>query len=402
MLLASIITACNFLLMACGSQLEAYGLYLPIMNTIFYILQKEFRQIFRNKTLLPMIIWVPLMQMLVLVFAATFEMKKIDMVVVDKDLSTTSRQLISKFDGIPFYKVYQAALDESFAEDFLMKDKADLVLVIPANFERNLVRDDQVKLQLLANAIDGNSAQLVYSYSSRIIVDFNQKLIAEWKGIPEFSVPAQVNISEQYWYNTELDYKWYMAPGILAILVTIIGMFMTGINLVREKEIGTIEQLNVTPVKKYQFIIGKLVPFWILALFELAFGLTIAWIVFDLPIEGSLLLLFGFAGIYLIGVLGLGLFMSTITHSQQQVMFLTFFFMLVFILMGGIFTPVESMPEWAQFANHINPIYYLMRILRMIILKGSGFFDLLEEFIALSILGILFLSLAIWKYRKTT
>jgi ABC-2 type transport system permease protein len=371
------------------------------MKTILYILQKEFRQIFRNKTLLPMIIWVPLMQMLILVFAATFEMKKIDMVVVDKDLSTTSRQLISKFEGIPFYKVNLTTLDESFAEDLLMEDKADIVLVIPASFERNLIRNDHAKLQLLVNAIDGNSAQLVYNYSSRIIADYNQKLIAEWKGIPEFSPPTQVNISEQYWYNAELDYKWYMAPGILAILVTIIGMFMTGMNLVREKEIGTIEQLNVTPVKKYQFIIGKLVPFWILALIELAFGLTIAWIVFDLPIEGSLFLLFGFAGIYLIGVLGLGLFMSTITHSQQQVMFLTFFFMLVFILMGGIFTPVESMPAWAQIADRINPIYYLMRILRMIILKGSGFFDLMEEFIALTILGIFFLSMAIWKYRKT-
>lgn len=349
-----------------------------------------------------MIFAVPLIQMLVLVFAATFDMKKIDMVVVDKDLSETSRELIAKFDAIPFYHLAFAVPDETLGEEMLLSDDADAILVIPANMERSLIRDDKARLQLLVNAIDGNTAQLIYAYSSRIIGHFNRNLVAEWKGIPEFTPPTEIKMAESYWYNTELDYKWYMAPGILAILVTIIGMFMSGMNLVREKEIGTIEQLNVTPVKKYQFIIGKLVPFWVIALFDLAFGLFIAWVVFDLPIVGSLWLLFGMAGVYLVGVLGLGLFISTITDTQQQVMFVSFFFMIVFILMGGIFTPVESMPHWAQTANLVNPISYFMRIMRNIILKGSGFFDLLEEFLSLAALGITFLSLAIWRYRKTT
>jgi ABC-2 type transport system permease protein len=349
-----------------------------------------------------MIFGVPLLQMLVLVFAATFDMKKIDMVVVDKDLSETSRELIAKFDAVPFYHLDFAVPDETFGEEMLLSDDADVVLVIPPNMERNLIRNDKARLQLLVNAIDGNSAQLVYAYSARIIGNFNQNLLAEWKGIPKFIAPGEIKISESYWYNTELEYKWYMAPGILAILVTIIGMFMSGMNLVREKEIGTIEQLNVTPVKKYQFIVGKLVPFWVIALFDLAFGLFIAWLVFDLPIEGSLLLLFGMAGVYLVGVLGLGLFISTISETQQQVMFVSFFFMIVFILMGGIFTPVESMPHWAQTVNLANPISYFMRIMRNIILKGSGFFDLLEEFLSLTVLGVIFLSMAIWRYRKTT
>ena len=371
------------------------------MKTILYILQKEFRQIFRNRTMLPMIFGVPLLQMLILVFAATFEMKQIDMVVVDKDLSAASRELVSKFDGVPFYQIGEAVQDETIGEEMLLNDKADVVLVIPVNFERNLVRNDKAQLQLLVNAIDGNTAQLIFAYSSRIISSFNQTLVAEWKGIPKFTTPAQVKIAESYWYNSELDYKWYMAPGILAILVTIIGMFMSGMNLVREKEIGTIEQLNVTPVKKYQFIIGKLVPFWVIALFDLAFGLFIAWLVFDLPIVGSLWLLFGMAGVYLISVLGLGLFISTITETQQQVMFVSFFFMMIFILMGGIFTPVESMPHWAQMVDRLNPIFYFMKIMRMLILKGSGFFDFIEEFVSLSVLGLFFLSLAIWRYRKT-
>ncbi|NCB09218.1 MAG: ABC transporter permease [Bacteroidia bacterium] len=287
------------------------------MKTIFYILQKEFRQVFRNRTMLPMIFGVPLVQMLILVFAATFDMKKIDMVVVDKDLSETSRELVAKFDAIPFFHIDMAVPDETFGEELLLNDKADVVLIIPANFGRKLIRDNKSKLQLLANAIDGNSAQLTYAYSSQIISRFNKNLVAEWKGLPEFTAPTEIKISENYWYNRELDYKWFMAPGILAILVTIIGMFLSGMNLVREKEIGTIEQLNVTPVKKYQFIIGKLVPFWAIALFDLAFGLTIARLVFDLPIVGSLWLLFSFAGVYLIGVLGLGLFISTLAVGPE-------------------------------------------------------------------------------------
>jgi ABC-2 type transport system permease protein len=371
------------------------------MKTILYILQKEFRQIFRNRTMLPMIFGVPLLQMLILVFAATFDMKKIDMVVVDKDLSEISRGLIAKFDAIPFFHLEYAVPDETIGEEMLLSDNADVILVVPPNTERNLIRNGQAQLQLLVNAIDGNSAQLIYSYSSQIIGNFNKNLIAEWKGIPEFTPPGEIKIAESYWYNAELDYKWYMAPGILSILVTIIGMFMSGMNLVREKEIGTIEQLNVTPVKKYQFIIGKLVPFWAIALFDLAFGLFIAWLVFDLPVVGSLWLLFGMASVYLIGVLGLGLFISTVTNTQQQVMFVSFFFMMIFILMGGIFTPVESMPHWAQMLDRANPIFYFMKIMRNVVLKGSGFFDLLEEFFSLVVLGIIFLSLAIWRYRKT-
>ncbi len=349
-----------------------------------------------------MIFGVPLLQMLILVFAATFDMKKIDMVVVDKDLSETSREMIAKFDAVPFYHVQEAVPDETLGEEMLLNGHADVILVIPPNMEKNLIRDDKAKLQLLVNAIDGNTAQLIYSYSANIIGNFNKNLLAEWKGIPEFTPPGEIKIADNYWYNTELDYKWYMAPGILSILVTIIGMFMAGMNMVREKEIGTIEQLNVTPVKKYQFIIGKLVPFWVIGLFDLAFGLFIAWLVFDLPILGSLWLLFGMASVYLVGVLGLGLFISTISDTQQQVMFISFFFLIIFILMGGIFTPVESMPHWAQMVDRINPIYYFMKVMRNVVLKGSGFSDLLEEFISLLTLGTVFFSLAIWKYRKTT
>lgn len=352
--------------------------------------------------MLPMIFVLPLMQMLVLVFAATYDLKNVDIYVVDNDISETSRELTGRFEGSPFFRLHDASFDLEDAENSFRREEADFVMVIPQGFERALIREDEASVQLLINAIDGNKASLILSYAQGILSGFNKSVIAEWKGLPEFNPPRRIDSKQSYWYNPELDYKWYMAPGILAILVTIIGMFLSGMNLVREKEIGTIEQLNVTPIKKYQFILGKLLPFLVIALFDLAFGLVIARLVFDLPIVGSLPLLFGFAALYLIGVLGLGLFISTVTETQQQVMFLTFFFMMIFVLMGGIFTPVESMPHWAQLLDRLNPIYYFMRIMRMVVLKGSGFADLIDEFVSLILIGLSFLSLAIWRYRKTS
>jgi len=170
--------------------------------------------------------------------------------------------------------------------------------------------------------------------------------------------------------------------------------------MVREKEMGTIEQINVTPIRKYQFIIGKLVPFWIIALFELAFGLGLGKVLFNIPIEGSLLLLFAFAALYLVAVLGMGLLISTLSQTQQQAQFLNFFIMVTFVMMSGIFTPAESMPHWAQDLNYINPMAYFMRVIRMILLKGSTFRDITGDFLGISAMALVLLALATWRYRK--
>jgi ABC-2 type transport system permease protein len=210
------------------------------------------------------------------------------------------------------------------------------------------------------------------------------------------------DIIPKYWYNPLLDYKIYMFSGILVIIVTLIGMLLTALNLVREKEMGTTEQINVTPIRKYQFIMAKLLPFMIIALFELAFGLVLGRLLFGLPMVGSLGLLFLFTCIYLLVVLGIGLFLSTISQTQQQLMFMAFFFMITFILMSGIFTPADSMPPWAQKINLLNPVAYFMKVIRMILLKGSGFMDIKREFYSLCIYATLILTLAITNYRKTT
>ena len=372
------------------------------MKTLFYVIQKEFIQVKRNKTMLRMIIMIPLLQMLVLVFAATYDLKNVNIYLVDKDMSSTSRELASKLDASPFFTINNTSFNPEEGEKELLRNADHMVLVIPQGFERDLIREDKAGLQLLVNAIDGQSAQLAYSYASSVIRDFNKNIIAEWKGLPEFNPPYQINAVSRFWYNSELEYKWYMAPGILSILVTLIGLFLSGMSLVKEKEQGTIEQLNVTPIRKIQFLAGKLIPFIIIALFDLSFGLLIARLVFNLPIVGSLFLVFGFGALYLIGILGLGLLISTIADTQQQVMFVTYFFMMVFILMGGIFTPADSMPHWAQLINEFNPVFHFMKVMRMVVLKGSNFGDLTHEFVALSILGITFLSLAVLRYRKTS
>jgi len=367
------------------------------LKTIRHILIKEFIQIFRNKMMLPIIFLMPIVQLVLLVHAATLEMKKIDMFVVDKDLSSTSRQLINKFQSSDFFTITDASFSLQEANDRLEKDEADIILYLPQKFEQDLNRDGIGEVQLLINGINGMAAGLISAYTTSIIADYNNQIIAD-NVLGKNIIP--VDITHSFWYNPELNYKIYMLPGILVILVTLIGLFLTALNLVREKEMGTIEQINVTPIKKYQFIIGKLLPFWVIGVLELTIGLVVGWLFFSVPVNGSILLLYGFVTVYLLVVMGIGLFISTFSSTQQQVMFIAFFFLLTFILRSGIFTPMESMPKWANYANYINPLAYFMRIIRMVLLKGSAFADISREFLYMSVYAVIILSLAIWRYRK--
>jgi len=372
------------------------------MRTVFIILQKEFIQIFRDKTMLPVIFVMPIIQLIILVNAATFDMKRIDLAVVDRDNSSVSRELTGAFRGSPFYRIVRYENSGKVSGSDLITGKADAILEIPAGFERGLIRENKAPLQLRISAINSSSAGLIQAYSNRIIMQFNNNIRHKYLTLLKPQQLKSFNIIPTYWYNPEMNYKTFMLPGILVVLVTAIGMILTAINIVREKEMGTMEQINVTPIRKVHFIIGKLVPFWIIALFELAFGLVIGKLLYAVPIQGNLLILFGLASIYLVVVLGIGLFISTVSTSQQQVMFVAFFFMIIFILTSGIFTPVESMPDWAIKADLINPVAYFMRAIRMIMLKGSALADVRREFIYLSVYGLVILSLAVWRFRKVS
>lgn len=371
------------------------------MRIIYYIIQKEFRQIFRNRTMIPIIFVVPFIQLLILVNAANLNMKNIKMIIVDKDVSSISGKISDKFIHSPFFTLVNTGFSTEEAEIQMLKSETDMILIIPQGFEQHLYRQDEASLQIQIDAINGMTAGLINGYASQIIGDFNRELRLESGGNAiEKSTLKNINTNYSFWYNAELNYKHYLVPGVLVILLTLTSMFLAALNLVREKEMGTIEQINVTPILKYQFIIGKLVPFWIIALFELAFGIALGKLLFDIPIEGNLMLLFAFAAVYLIAVLGIGLFVSTFAQTQQQAMFLNFFFLIAFVMMSGIFTPAESMPLWAQDINLINPLAYFMRVIRMILLKGSTFRDISADFMGISVMAVVLFGLATWRYRK--
>ena len=371
------------------------------MRTILYLIRKEFLQIFRNKFISKAIFGVPIIQMLILVPAITFEIKNVNLCIIDNDQSSESRGLISKLEGSTFFKVTHTTWSEKEANNMLHRNKCNLILNIPLGFGRDINSGKPAAILATIDAINALSAQLSWAYLNGVITDYNLNLITENLSITGISIGSRVMPANRYWYNEKLNYKYYMLPGILVILVTAIGFLLAGLNMVREKEIGTIEQINVTPVKKHQFIIAKMVPFIIIGLIDLALGLAIGKITFDIPFEGSLLLLFLGSAIFLIAVLGLALFISTLSGTQQQYMFVAFFFMIIFILMSGIFTPFESMPLWAQKFDLVNPVAYLIRINRMVMLKGSTIHDISTELLSLGIIAIGFTAFAVRRYRKT-
>ncbi len=369
------------------------------MRIILYLLQKEFLQIFRNKTMVRLIFILPIVQLLVLVNAATMEMKDIKISIVDMDHSIPSKRIIEDLNASEFFQVGLLQSTKQAALDLMHRNKTDVVLFIPSGFSKKMFQHDSSPVQIITDAIDVQRAQLSYGYLSGIF----QQLAVEWQAEKSDIISySQIKMHSRHWFNPELNYKFYMLPGILVILVTIIGLFLSAINLVREKEIGTAEQMNVTPVKKYQFIIGKLLPFWIIGMFELFFGLWIGHIIYGLPFSGNPVVLAAFNGLYLFVILGFGLVLSSRSETQQQVMFMTYFFMIIFVLMCGVFTPVENMPDWALKLNAVNPLAYFVTVIRSVVLKGSGFADLWPEFRAMIFYAGVSVSLAIISYRKTT
>lgn len=371
------------------------------MRTIKFLLQKEFLQIFRNKGMLPIIFLMPVIQLVVLAFAATYELNQVDMHLVDQDLSQASRRLVAKMEATGYFQVRSGSFNIEEGIRDLQRNQAGLVLHIPPGFEEDLNSGKPASVQLVIDAVDGTKAGLIQAYSRSIITGFNDE-IKTGIAVRPGKTQAAIQTIPANWYNPELDYINYMVPGILVVLVTMIGMFLTGMNIVREREIGTIEQLNVSPIRKYQFITGKLLPFWVIGMFELAVGLAIARFGFHIPFVGSVWLLFAVAAIYLVAVQGLGLYISTITHTQQQAMFIAWFIMVVFILMGGLFTPIESMPVWAQQLTWINPIAHFIEIMRRVLLKGAGVMEVINLIGILVLMASVILPAAITRYRKST
>jgi ABC-2 type transport system permease protein len=373
------------------------------MNVIIFILQKEFRQIFRNRAMLPIIFMVPVIQLIILSHAATYEIKNLKISIIDFDRSATSISLTNKFNSTDHFTIVQQAINREKADQFMESNQTDIILEIPSGFSKDLIKEQTANLMITANAIDGMKAGLAVNYAQNIIFDFARDFNSANINLVQASLNpgSSVSIHIRNWYNEDLDYKTFMVPGILVLLVTLIGGFLSSMNIVREKEMGTIEQINVTPIRKHQFIIGKLIPFWILGLFELTLGLILMRYLFNIHIIGNIGLLYLFAGTYLFAILGLGLFISTITDTQQQAMFISWFFLVIFILMSGLFTAIENMPKWAQVITRFNPIRYFIEVVRMVVLKGSGFSDIIGHLAVILIFTVIINVFAIWRYRKT-
>ena len=372
------------------------------MKTILYIIQKEFKQIFRNKGMLPIIFVLPLLQLVILSNAATFEVKNIKFGYIDNDHTSTSRALIEKFNASTYFDVLTDFSSEKFASSAMFKGEIDVVLDIPHYFERDLQKEKLIDLGVTINAIDGAAAGVENVYITQIIQNFNQHLKVDLLQPSDKQIQStNIDNIPLFWFNETLNYKTFMVPGILVLLVSMITLFLSGMNIVREKEIGTLEQINVTPIKKSQFIIGKLFPFWVIGMGLLTVGLILARLIFNVPMLGSLALMYLYTSIYILVILGIGLFISNFTDTQQQAMFIAWFFVVIFILMSGLFTPIESMPKWAQIVTEFNPIKYYVEVMRMVMLKGSGFMDILPQLIKTLLYALVINGLAVWSYKKT-
>lgn len=380
------------------------------MRALRFLLRKEYLQIFRDKTLLRMLFLIPVVQLLVLSNAATFEVRQSRLFVVDQDRSTMSRGAIDRLVASGRFERTAASVSIAAADAAMRERRVEMIVVIPEGFERGIVRDHRATVQLLLNAEDGSAAGVAQAYARQILARYAADLGGSLTppivpgGAHAEASPMRargvLDVRTRGLFNAELNYKHYMVPGILIQLLTIIGTLLTAMNIVREKEAGTLEQLNVTPVSRPVFIAAKLIPLWTLAMLVLAIGLFIGWIAFGVPMRGSLLLVFFGGAIYLVVALGIGLWISTVVETQQQAMFVTFALLMIYLLMSGLFTPVNSMPPWAQAVAEANPMRHEIELMRAVMLKGAGLADVARHLVVMAVSGVLVLTIAVRQYHK--
>jgi ABC-2 type transport system permease protein len=372
------------------------------VRTLRFLLRKEYLQIFRDRLMVAQLLILPCIQLLILANAATFEVKRAQLVVVDDDRSAASRGLVDRLRASGRFELVRPPLSARAADEAMLRRDAGVILHVPMDFERDLVRTRTAPVQLVLNAEDGAAAGVTLGYAQRIVADYAAELGATLpiSATPQPAPAAALDVRTRGWYNPGLDYRFYMVPGILVELVTIVATLLTALSIVREKELGTLEQLNVTPVTRGQFIAAKLIPLWSLGLAALAVGLIVARLAFGVPLRGSVVLVFATASVYLLAALGIGLLVSTIVETQQQAMFVTFFVVLVYLLMSGLFTPVRSMPRWAQWLTQANPTMHYMVIMRAVMLRGAGLREIAQPLAVLAGLAVAVFSLSVLRYAK--
>lgn len=370
------------------------------MQKIRHIMRKEFLQVFRTREMVAIIFVAPIIQMAVLGFAITNEVKHIRLLIADRDNSRVSREVVRAFEHSDRFQVIGFQRDMQQVAADIHAWEAQMAVVIPEHFGRDLRRGLQPDVQLIVDGLDGNTAGVALGYAQGILSDLARRM-----GNPALQAAFarrthSVEMQERMWYNLDLYSAQYMVPGIVVVLLTIISMMLSSMSLVREREIGTLEQLMVTPLRKQELLAGKLLPFLILAMVELGIVLQLAQVIFSIHMQGSYLLLGGLAILFLFTTLGLGTLVSTITSTQQQAMFVSWFFMVFMLLMSGLFIPIENMPHVLQLITYLNPMRYFMSIMRDIFQKGSTFEHLIVDIVPMTVLGIIIFVSSVLKFRK--
>jgi ABC-2 type transport system permease protein len=373
------------------------------MKTILKIVRKEFQQFKRDPKMFGIILIAPVVQLILLGYAATLDVNSVHALIYDQDKTASSRNLIERFKSSGFFSIdYYSDRYEDVTNTF-DNGKVLFALVIPKNFEKGIERNQTVNLQAIFDGSDGNTASIASGYVAQIIAKYSQSLVLNsMDRLGKKIIPSGKLSSEpRVWYNPTLKTRNFMVPGIVGLLLSIITLLLTSLAIVKEKEIGTLEQLIVTPIKPYQLIIGKLIPFVILGFAAVIIVLTAMGIVFTIPVRGSMTFLFVSSFLYILSTLGLGLFVSTISKTQQQAMMISIFGILMpMVYLSGFAFPIENMPKTIQYISYVIPLRYFINIIRGVILKGIGFHELWLDAVVLLFIGVLILYLSSRRFQK--
>lgn len=365
------------------------------MRTLFYLLDKEWRQFLRNPFLPKMAVMFPLMVMLVIPWVTTMDVRHVNVAVIDGDRSPASRRLIQKIGASDYFTLRSIPERYDDALEALEAGDADVIVGIPADFERSLASGKPERIDIAANGVNAVKGSLGMQYLVQTVTQTLAELRSE-QGQPPAADPVVVENR----YNPTLDYRHYMIPALMIMLLVMLCGFLPALNLVSEKETGTIEQINVTPVSRLTFTLAKLIPYWVIGTAVLGAAMLLAWIVYGLAPAGSIGAIFLAAGLFVLTMSGLGVAIANRSETMQQTMFVMFFFVMIFILMSGLITPVESMPAWAQWITRLLPPRYFVKIMRAVYLKGSLIGDLWSDYVLLAVFAAAFNTLAAATYRK--
>jgi ABC-2 type transport system permease protein len=367
------------------------------------MLIKEFIQVFRDKRTRFLLFGPPIIQMLVFGYAATFEVYHVPTVVLDLDHSQESRELVSRFSSSPYFDVQHQLTNYRQVGDLVDQGKATVGLEINAGFAQNLRKGQTAPLQVIVDATNSNTALIASGYVTQIALGFAQDYRQDHMNriSPQIveKVPS-VQLEQRPWYNTDLRSRWFFVPGIIGSLTLVLVVTLTAFAVVREREIGTLEQIMVTPIRPTEFILGKTLPFFLIGLFDVSLIATAGTLWFQVPFRGEILVLFAGAILFLLCMLGVGLLISTVSSTQQQAMVTAFFFIMPAVTFSGFGFPISTMPQWLQYLTYLSPLRYFLVVLRGTYLKGVGMEILWPQMLAMGGLGVTLLSIAVLRFHK--